>query len=48
MTKDIDKGLLSMGFIGLITRKIVERPSEDLIMSSARGHNIKTLLSTNS
>lgn len=47
--KDIGKGLVSMGFVGLIICKMIERPSEDMIMSSATGHdNIKILLPTNS
>lgn len=46
--KDIGKGLVSMGFVGLIICKMVERPSEDMIMFSATGHDIKILLPTNS
>lgn len=46
--KDIGKGLVSMGFVGLIICKMVGRPSEDMIMSSARGHDIKILLPNNS
>ena len=46
--KDIGKRLVSMGLVGLIICKMVERPSEDMIMSSARGQDIKILLPTNS
>ena len=46
--KDIGKGLVSMGFVGLIICKMVERPGEDMIVISARRHGIKMLLPTNS